>query len=82
MAPSHDRAHFYRGLVLRRLDKENDAIAAFKRAADANPKNLDAAREVRLARMRGQLGAEAPKDEKPKDESLFSKLFGSSKKKS
>lgn len=79
LSPKHDRAHFYRGLALRRLDRESDAIASFKRAADANPRNLDAAREVRIAQMRGQLAKEAPKE--TKDDSLFSKLFGSSKKK-
>lgn len=79
MAPKHDRAHFYRGLALRRLGKEAEALAAFRAAAEANPKNLDAAREVRLAKMRGQLSP--PAKEKPADESFFSKLFGSSKKK-
>jgi len=89
-APNHDRAHFYRGLALRRLGREADAVAAFRRAAEANPKNLDAARELRIAAMRGQLAPEpaktnspkpkSPKTSATKDEGLFSKLFGSSKK--
>jgi tetratricopeptide (TPR) repeat protein len=84
-APNHDRAHFYRGLALRRLGREAEAVAAFRRAAEANPKNLDAARELRIAAMRGQLApepakAKSPKTSATKDEGLLSKLFGSSKK--
>ncbi len=48
----HDRAHFYRGAILRRLGREADAVKAFRRAIELNPKNVDAQREVRLAEMR------------------------------
>lgn len=82
IATAHDRAHFYKALTLRRLGREADAIKHFKLAADANPKNLDALREVRLARMRGQLEAAPASDPAPaKEEGLLAKLFGSPKKK-
>ncbi len=83
IAKDHDRAHFYKALTLRRLGREPDAIKHFKLAADANPKNLDALREVRLARMRGQLEAAPESEAAPakKDEGFLAKLFGSPKKK-
>jgi curved DNA-binding protein CbpA len=82
IAKDHDRAHFYKALTLRRLGREPDAIKHFKLAADANPKNLEALREVRLARMRGQLEAAPSSDPAPaKEEGLLAKLFGSPKKK-
>jgi curved DNA-binding protein CbpA len=85
IAPTHDRAHFYKALALRRIGREAEAIKHFKLASDANPKNLDALREVRLARMRGQLEAEGAPPKKPAgakgEESFLSKLFGSPKKK-
>jgi len=82
IAKDHDRAHFYKALTFRRLGRETDAIKHFKLAADANPKNLDALREVRLARMRGQLEAAPASDPSPaKEEGLLAKLFGAPKKK-
>ena len=53
-----ERAFFYRGMLLKRLDRGNLAIRDFKKAADLNPRNLDAAREVRLFNMRS--GAQKP----------------------
>lgn len=50
--PRHERAHYYKGLVLRRLKREAEAIRHFRAAAEINPHNVDAAREVRLAIMR------------------------------
>lgn len=86
IAPTHDRAHFYKALTMRRLGRETDAIKHFRLASEANPRNLDALREVRLARMRGQLsrGSDPPPPggaKSGKEEGLLSKLFGSSKKK-
>ncbi|UJR79435.1 J domain-containing protein [Sandaracinus amylolyticus] len=86
-----DRGHFYRAMILRRLGRENEAVAAFAQAAALNPKNLDAVREVRLAQMRGggkipdaqksgpSMRPEAAKTQKPATQSgagLFSKIFG------
>jgi curved DNA-binding protein CbpA len=52
LAPKHDRAHYTRGMIQRRIGNEAEAIASFRAAGAANPKNLDAMREVRLADMR------------------------------
>ena len=54
MHEGHDRAHYYRGAVLRRLGRERDAIRAFRKASTLNPRNVDALREVRLAEMRAK----------------------------
>jgi tetratricopeptide (TPR) repeat protein len=52
----HDRANLYRGSILRRLGREAEAVKAFRRAVELNPKNVDAQREVRLAEMRAKKG--------------------------
>jgi len=56
-----ERAFFYRGLLHKRLDRPQHALRDFKAAVDLNPRNLDAAREVRLYNMRtgGQKTAKA-----------------------
>lgn len=48
-----EMAYFWRGMLLRRLGKSDAAMRDFKEAVDLNPRNIDAAREVRLHRMRG-----------------------------
>jgi len=88
--PKHDRAHYYRGMILQRTGKETDALAEFKKAVEFNPKNADAVREVRLAEMRGKSGTTGknaaskavPEGDKKGEGAggLLSKLFGSSKK--
>jgi tetratricopeptide (TPR) repeat protein len=67
-----DRTHYYRGMVLKRLKREREALSHFRKAMDINPRNVEATREVRLANMR--------KDSKPPPPgagggSLLSKLF-------
>lgn len=46
--PRYERALFYRGTLLKRVGREDKAIRDFRLAAELNPKNIDAAREVRL----------------------------------
>ncbi len=53
-----ERAYFYRAMLYKRNDEPRKAIQDFKRVAEMNPRNLDAAREVRLYTMRG--GSKAP----------------------
>jgi curved DNA-binding protein CbpA len=86
--PKHDRAHYYKGLMHVRAGQDSHAAKHFREAAQINPKNLDAAREVRLVEMRNKGAAPTnskappPKDEKgkPKDDGNFlSKLFGAKK---
>ena len=50
--PEHPRALYVKGLVLKRMGRENDAIRCFQRTLAADPKHLDAKRELRLIRLR------------------------------
>lgn len=80
LSPKHDKAHYYKGMVLERAGRHADAAECFRRAAELNPKNIDAQRMVRLADMRGTEAGSSGKSEDKRD-SIFGKLFGSSKKK-
>lgn len=50
--PDSERALFYRGQIRKRLGRDAAAAADFARAAELNPQNLDAVREVRIHNMR------------------------------
>lgn len=50
----NDRTHFYKGMVLKRIGRGDEALRHFKTASDLNPRNTDAVREVRIASMRGK----------------------------
>jgi curved DNA-binding protein CbpA len=65
--PNSERAHYYRGVVLKRLKRDREALNHFRKALEINPRNVDAAREVRLAGMR--------RDSKPPPPGLLSKFF-------
>jgi curved DNA-binding protein CbpA len=70
--PKNERAHYYKGVVLKRLNRLGEAARHFRTAAEINPRNVDAAREVRLSHMR--------RDSKPPPDGagssrLLSKLF-------
>jgi len=72
--PKNERAHYYKGVVLKRMNRSDEATKHFKAAVEINPRHVEAAREVRLAEMR--------KDSKPPQPSpgkLLSKLFGHTK---
>jgi curved DNA-binding protein CbpA len=59
----------YRGRVLQRLGRSNEALSDFRYVAQADPKNVDAAREVHLHHVRLSL--------KPTSASgTFAKIFG------
>lgn len=77
----HDKAHYYKGMVLKKAGKRAEALEHFRKAAEANPKNIDAVREVRIAEMRSDRPDE-PKAKKKEagGDSLFGKLFGGKKK--
>lgn len=81
LSPTHDKALYYKGLVLQRAGKDAEAAECFRRAAELNPKNIDAARMVRLARMRGDDTGAHAREPTQKRDSLLGKLFGSPKKK-
>jgi tetratricopeptide (TPR) repeat protein len=72
--PRYERALFYRGMLLKRSGRLEPAIRDFRLAAEINPKNIDAVREVRLYQMR----ARAAGDQQPPPQGgggLFGKLF-------
>ncbi|WP_437677995.1 DnaJ domain-containing protein [Sorangium sp. So ce131] len=52
--PRYERALFYRGMLLKRSGRIEKAIRDFRLAAEINPKNLDAIREVRVQEMRSR----------------------------
>jgi len=53
LSEKSERAHFWRGMLYKRLGKVDIAVRDFKKAVELNPRNIDAAREVRLHTMRG-----------------------------
>jgi tetratricopeptide (TPR) repeat protein len=62
-----ERAYFYRGMLYKRLGNHHAATRDFRQAAELNPRNLDAVREVRLYEMRknrGSLPPPPPADDK------------------
>lgn len=71
--PRNERAHFYKGTILKRMKRDNEALKHFRQAVEINPRNVDAAREVRIAGMR--------RDSKPPPGGggILSRLFGGTK---
>jgi tetratricopeptide (TPR) repeat protein len=82
-----ERAYFWRGMLFKRIDETSKAMKDFKKAAELNPRNLDAMREVRLHNIRGGQSKPPPANssstssrtsQKPPAETLgglFGKLF-------
>ncbi len=68
LEPRCERARFYRGTLLKMTGKQQAAIADFRQAAELNPRNIDAVREVRLWEMRGTGQREAGEQDEPKAE--------------
>jgi tetratricopeptide (TPR) repeat protein len=48
-----EKGYYYRGMLYKRLGRTELATRDFKQAAELNPRNIDAVREVRLHTMRG-----------------------------
>jgi len=47
-----EKAHYYRGMIYKRMGNKLAAVRDFQSAATLNPRNVDALREVRLHEMR------------------------------
>jgi tetratricopeptide (TPR) repeat protein len=62
-----ERAYFYRGMLYKRVGNVHRAVADFRKAADLNPRNIDAVREVRLFEMRKSKGSIPPPPPAPKE---------------
>lgn len=86
MNANSERAYFWRGMLYKRIDETSKAMKDFKKAADLNPRNLDAMREVRLHNIRGGGRGQSsppsannrPSQKPPQPETLgglFGKLF-------
>lgn len=50
--PQSKRAYYFRGMLQKRLDLTAKAMADFARAVELDPQNVDAARELRIHKMR------------------------------
>jgi curved DNA-binding protein CbpA len=75
--PRYERALFYRGMLLKRSGYPEKAIRDFRLAAEINPKNLDAVREVRLFEMRNKKGPDSnPPSSKANTKNEGGGLFG------
>lgn len=61
-SPRSERIKFFRAMILKAAGRMGDAIRDFREIAEANPRNVDAVREVRLYNMRND------RDRKGKDE--------------
>jgi tetratricopeptide (TPR) repeat protein len=59
-SPEHDRALYYKGMVLDRMGRARPALECFRKAASINPRNLDAQRMVRLSEMRANVADDKP----------------------
>jgi tetratricopeptide (TPR) repeat protein len=64
MSDRCEKGYFYRGMLYKRLGKHDMATRDFKQASELNPRNIDAAREVRLHTMRGG-SSERERDSSP-----------------
>ena len=83
LTPNHERALMTKARICDRKGDREQAVRLFERVIELNPKNVDAERQVRLAKMRGRDSGspKAAKGDKSKDKSpgLFGKLFGGKK---
>jgi tetratricopeptide (TPR) repeat protein len=81
-----ERAYFYRGMLYKRLRRDDKAVRDFRRAFELNPRNIDAQREVRIFEMRrGSIPSPGAAKKTGKDEKktgkedekngLFGRLF-------
>jgi tetratricopeptide (TPR) repeat protein len=71
-----EAAYVWRGLLYKRIGKDDVAMRDFQRAVQINPRNIDAAREVRLFQMRAsRTSGGEPKEDEAGRPSLLGRLF-------
>jgi tetratricopeptide (TPR) repeat protein len=86
MSDRCEKAYHWRGMLFKRLGRTELAVKDFKHAVDLNPRNIDAAREVRLYNMRGgrrsskppspsRLTLSPPKPDDSDKPGIFGRLF-------
>ncbi len=71
LSPKSERVHLYLAQAMLRSERAGEARTHFERVMEINPRNVEAARELRLMEMRR--GKEHSKDEK---KGFIKKLFG------
>jgi curved DNA-binding protein CbpA len=71
--PDNDRALYFRGAIYKRLGRSAEALRDFRAAAEINPRNVDAVREVRLFHMRARATNPPPAPDDKKG--LIGRLF-------
>ncbi len=79
LSPNHERALMAKARIYDRRGNRAGAIRLFERVVEINPKNVDAQRQVRLAKMRGQDSGAHAAAKPAKEGGLFGKLFGGKK---
>jgi len=81
LSPDHDKSHYYLGMILKRAGRVGEAATHFAKAAEINPRHIEAVREVRLANMRkSESPASRKSGRKSRSSGLLGKLFGGDKK--
>jgi tetratricopeptide (TPR) repeat protein len=90
LQPENRKVRFYRARVLQRAGQPDQAYREFRAIADEDPRNVDAAREVRLYEMRRGKKSTGPRppgstekarsgdqrpSQKPRAENIFDKFF-------
>lgn len=73
--PESKRGYYFRGMLQKRLDETKKAMADFTKAMSLDPQNLDAAREVRLYKMRQEKAEPTKGDASEGVGGFFRKLF-------
>ncbi len=79
LTPNHERALMTKARLYDLRGNKAQAIRLFEQVVEINPKNVDAQRHVRLAKMRGQDTGSHKAAKAQKEKGLFGKLFGSKK---
>jgi tetratricopeptide (TPR) repeat protein len=67
------RIHYYRACVLKLAGKNGEALREFRHVAEADPSNVEAARELRLHEMRRQ--SQPPKEPDTASRGLLDRFF-------
>jgi curved DNA-binding protein CbpA len=76
MSEKCERAFLYRGYLYKRAENLRAAFRDFETVTELNPRNIEAAREVRLFNMRGRTSGAPPSSQAGnKDSTMLSKFF-------
>ncbi|MEO0326752.1 MAG: DnaJ domain-containing protein, partial [Myxococcota bacterium] len=79
-APDHERALMVKAELATRRNDHTEAMRLYEQVAERYPKNIDAVRQVRIARMRSGGERSGSQDAEDTGSGLLGKLFGRKKK--